>query len=221
MLDLEKKFIRDVIESGKPVLGICLAPNSSRARWEPRYTKPGKEIGWFPVYGVTSNSFRYSASSINGSVPLARGNLRPTTGAALSHVAKVVKTKRFNSGRQLSDCSFISKPHHSRTRYCFSCRDELIHRNTCNGKDILSVKPERYDSINLIDGQCSFFPASEQRLTIASTQTAKAVRFAMHFGENNVRFISCYGTIEVKIEAQCNDLDELLCSDVGLLPESS
>ncbi|SHO50945.1 type 1 glutamine amidotransferase [Desulfopila aestuarii] len=53
----EKRFVGEVIASGKPVLGICLGAqliaNVLGARV---YPNAEKEIGWFPVYGVSTQN---------------------------------------------------------------------------------------------------------------------------------------------------------------------
>lgn len=54
-LAVEKKFIRDIISSGKPVLGICLgAQLIACALGAKVYPNSVKEIGWFPIRGVYS-----------------------------------------------------------------------------------------------------------------------------------------------------------------------
>jgi GMP synthase-like glutamine amidotransferase len=52
-LRLEKQFIRQTIESGKAVLGVCLgAQLIASALGETVYPNRRKEIGWFPVQGI-------------------------------------------------------------------------------------------------------------------------------------------------------------------------
>ncbi|HLB31154.1 MAG TPA: gamma-glutamyl-gamma-aminobutyrate hydrolase family protein [Gammaproteobacteria bacterium] len=51
----EKKFIRAIIEAGKPVLGICLGAQLIASAMGARiYKNKENEIGWFPVEGVTA-----------------------------------------------------------------------------------------------------------------------------------------------------------------------
>ena len=55
-LALEKTFIRNAIHSSKPLLGICLgAQLIASAMGADVFRNPVKEIGWFPVQGVSSS----------------------------------------------------------------------------------------------------------------------------------------------------------------------
>jgi len=56
-LTSEKQFIHESINSGKPVLGICLGAQLIASALGARvYRNSVKEIGWFPIYGISSNN---------------------------------------------------------------------------------------------------------------------------------------------------------------------
>jgi len=61
----EKEFLRRCMDSGKPVVGICLGAQLIAMAMGARvYRNRHKEIGWFPVEGVPSShsaSFRFPA----------------------------------------------------------------------------------------------------------------------------------------------------------------
>ena len=62
----EKQFIRNAIEAGKPVLGVCLGAQLIASAMGARvYPNAVKEIGWFPIQGVPpigGSSFRFPPS---------------------------------------------------------------------------------------------------------------------------------------------------------------
>lgn len=62
-LSAEKRFIRQMIESGKPVLGICLgAQLIASAMGAKVYPNSEPEIGWWPIQAVANDnatSFRF------------------------------------------------------------------------------------------------------------------------------------------------------------------
>jgi GMP synthase-like glutamine amidotransferase len=64
----EKQFIREFIATGKPVLGICLGAQLIASSLGAKvYPNTQKEIGWFPVRGITDlpqSSFHFPASFI-------------------------------------------------------------------------------------------------------------------------------------------------------------
>lgn len=52
-LSEEKKFIRDMVKAGKPVLGICLGAQLIASAMGARvFPNTAKEIGWFPLEAV-------------------------------------------------------------------------------------------------------------------------------------------------------------------------
>lgn len=62
----EKSSIRSFIETGKPVLGICLGAQLIASAMGARiYPNPQPEIGWFPIHGTPttrSDLFRFPAT---------------------------------------------------------------------------------------------------------------------------------------------------------------
>jgi GMP synthase-like glutamine amidotransferase len=67
-LSAEKRFARDVIEAGKPVLGVCLGAQLIASALGARvYRNAEKEIGWFPVEGLASEDpavYRFPPSAL-------------------------------------------------------------------------------------------------------------------------------------------------------------
>lgn len=60
-LRAEKVFIRDAVESGVSVLGVCLGAQLIASALGARvWRNPQKEIGWFPVEGVTAEHNAFS-----------------------------------------------------------------------------------------------------------------------------------------------------------------
>jgi GMP synthase-like glutamine amidotransferase len=66
-LAIEKQYIRSAIENGISVLGICLgAQLMASAMGAKVYKNPAKEIGWFPVHGITAeylSTFNFPVST--------------------------------------------------------------------------------------------------------------------------------------------------------------
>ncbi|MGD0276531.1 MAG: amidotransferase [Syntrophales bacterium] len=164
-LDLEKKFILDVIESGKSVLGICLgAQLIVSAMGAKVYPKPLKEIGWFPVQGVTSNNDSLFSFPPSAEVFHWHGetfDLPP--GATLIARSKGCENQAFQIGSSVIGLQFHLETTPESTRdIVLNCRDELISSKYVQTEgDILSAKPERYNSINLMmDNILSFLHRS-------------------------------------------------------------
>jgi len=151
-LVLEKKFIRNVIESGKPVLGICLgAQLIASAMGAQVFPNPVKEIGWFPVEAVSSNS--NSVFEFPPSIEVFHWHgetFSLPTGAICISRSKGCENQAFQIGVSVIGLQFHleTTPKSAREIVC-NCRDELIpSQYVQTEEEILSAKPESYNLIN-------------------------------------------------------------------------
>jgi len=152
----EKQVIREVIHSGKPVLGICLgAQLIASAMGAPVYRNSVKEIGWFPIYGISSNHssiFRFPPSvkvfhwhGETFDLPSGAFRLAKSDGC---------ENQAFQFGKSVIGLQFHLETTPEAAREIVShCRDELVPSMYIQTeKEILSAKPELYKSINQMMG---------------------------------------------------------------------
>jgi GMP synthase-like glutamine amidotransferase len=152
----EKKFIKSIIETGKPVLGICLGAqliaNSMGCEVFPNSVK---EIGWFTVEGVESKStsvfqfqdkievFHWHGETFN--LP---------TGAVQIAKSKGCENQAFQIGSNVIGLQFhLETTPGSAQEIVENCRDELVEGVYIQSEaEILSAPKERYSSINSLMG---------------------------------------------------------------------
>lgn len=153
-LVLEKQFIRDIIKNGKPVLGICLgAQLVASAMGAIVYENTVKEIGWFPIQGVStigSSNFRFPSSV---EVFHWHGETFDLpTGATLLAKSEGCENQAFQLGRSVIGLQFhLETTPESAREIVSNCRDELVpSQYVQTQEEILSAKAERYESINQI-----------------------------------------------------------------------
>jgi GMP synthase-like glutamine amidotransferase len=148
----EKQFIREMIASGKPVLGICLgAQLIAGALGADVYPNGAKEIGWFPIQGIPSGgrlTFRFPSSMKvfhwhgetfdlpSGAIRLAR--------------SKGCENQAFQIGRSVIGLQFHLETTPASARDLVrNCRHELIpSRYVQTENEILSVESGTYRSIH-------------------------------------------------------------------------
>lgn len=150
----EKQFIRDAINLGKPILGICLGAQLIASALGARvYSNAVKEIGWFPIEGVASNDpsvflfppsvdvFQWHGETFD----LPAGAIRLAESDACENQA-------FQIGNSVIGLQFHLETTPESARDIIShCRDELISSGYVQGEeDILSARPGNYRTINLL-----------------------------------------------------------------------
>ncbi len=148
----EKQFIRQMILSGKPVLGICLgAQLIAAAMGAKAYPNRVKEIGWFPVHGVSSGDrsiFRFPQSV--QAFHWHGETFDLPTGA--THIAKSdgCENQAFQLGQSVIGLQFHLETTPRAARDLVEhCRDEIIPAPRIQTEqEILFANPEQYQSIN-------------------------------------------------------------------------
>jgi GMP synthase-like glutamine amidotransferase len=165
-LTLEKKFIRNVIESGKPVLGICLgAQLIANAMGAEVYPNQVKEIGWFPVQAVGATDDSIFSFPAKTEVFHWHGETYSLpVGATLIAKSEGCENQAFQIGISVIGLQFhLETTPDSAREIVTNCRDELISSQYVQTEEeILSVPPEKYNSINqLMDNILSFLQQSD------------------------------------------------------------
>ena len=148
----EKRFIGDAIDNGKPVLGICLgAQLIASAMGAKIFPNAFKEIGWFPIQGISSidsSAFRFPAST---EVFHWHGETFDLpTGAILLARSEGCENQAFQIGKSVIGLQFhLETTPESAMELVSNCRDELVAGEYIQTEqDILSAPQERYRTIN-------------------------------------------------------------------------
>lgn len=150
----EKAFIRMAIDSGTPVLGICLgAQLIANCLGAKVYPNPQKEIGWFPIHSIGEESSLFFKFPKSIEVFHWHGetfDLPP--GATLIASSEACKNQGFQIGSSVMGLQFhLETTPESASDIIANCRDELVPaKYVQNEVDLLAVKTERYYAINVL-----------------------------------------------------------------------
>jgi GMP synthase-like glutamine amidotransferase len=157
----EKRFVRDAIEAGKRVLGVCLgAQLIASAMGADVYPNPDKEIGWFPVQGVEPadpSHFRFPSSTEafhwhGETFGLPRGAARIARSDGCENQA-------FQIGPSVIGLQFhLETTPESARAIVANCRGELTpSRYVQTEAEILAAGSDRYRAINRLMGEVLSF----------------------------------------------------------------
>jgi len=153
----EKRFVREVIGAGKPVLGICLGAQLVASAMGARiFPNRAKEIGWFPVNGVALNDpgnfkFPHSIEAFHWHGE----TFDLPTGATLIARSAGCEHQAFQLGDKVLGLQFHleTTPDAARTMVAH-CGDELIPAQYVQpAKEILAAPVETYQAINQLMGK--------------------------------------------------------------------
>lgn len=152
----EKRFIRNMIESGTPTLGICLGAQLIAGAMGGKVSRnPVKEIGWFPVQAVASKknaAFRFPEETVVFHWHGETFSLPPKA----IHIAKSegCQHQAFQIGNRVIGLQFhLETTPDSVQALVTHCRDELAEGEYIQTEEtILAVPPERYYRINRLMG---------------------------------------------------------------------
>jgi GMP synthase-like glutamine amidotransferase len=148
----EIRFIHEVIQLGKPVFGICLgAQLIASAMGAEIYQNAEKEIGWFPVEGISladTSNFKFPQSMTVFHWHGETFNL--PQGATHLARSQGCENQAFQLGKSVIGLQFhLETTPESAMELVSHCRDELQQAKYIQTEsEILSAKPETYNAIN-------------------------------------------------------------------------
>jgi len=157
----EKQFILEAINSGKPVLGVCLGAQLIASAIGARvYRNHAKEIGWFPIHGILSNNTSVFSFPPSMKVFHWHGETFDLpSGATRLAKSDGCENQAFQFGKSVIGLQFhLETTPKAAREIVANCRDELTPSKYVQGEEeIMSAKPEQYQSINhLMNNVLSF-----------------------------------------------------------------
>jgi GMP synthase-like glutamine amidotransferase len=163
----EKRFIRQVIEEGKAVVGVCLGAQLIASAMGARvYRNKEKEIGWFPISSVhTSTPGLVHAFPAETLVFHWHGETFDLPPGAVQLARSVAcENQAFQLGRRVIGLQFHLEITPQGAREIVShCRAELApSRFVQTERQILATEASRYETVNALMGEVLKFVTRDE-----------------------------------------------------------
>lgn len=160
-LEQEKAFIRQVIEAGKAVLGVCLGAQLIASAMGTRvYPNPVKEIGWFPVQGSTFHGEDIFSFPEAFEVLHWHGDTFELPAGAIQLAGnEACENQAFQLGKSVIGLQFhLETTPESLADLVANSRDELVPDSHIQAEaDIVAASDEQYRRINQLMGEVLLF----------------------------------------------------------------
>jgi GMP synthase-like glutamine amidotransferase len=160
-LRMEKQYIKQSIESGRAVLGICLgAQLIASAMGESIYPNRRKEIGWFPVQGIVSEHEKsFVFPPIIDVFHWHGETFDLPEGAVLLATSEGCKNQAFQIGSKVIGLQFhLEVTPEAAHAIVTNCRAEILPSMFVQPEAvILDQPPDKYRKINDLMAQILFF----------------------------------------------------------------
>ncbi len=156
----EKQFIRNAIDRGIPLLGICLGAQLIAGAMGARvFRNPVKEIGWFPIRAVPAPAGSFSLPKECVVFHWHGETFDLPAGAVRLAESNVCKNQAFQLHRNVIGLQFhLETTIESAAALIDHCRDELVPGAYIHSEaELRAVSPSSYLAINAVmDGVLSY-----------------------------------------------------------------
>lgn len=149
----EKAFIRRTAEAGRPVLGICLgAQLIASALGAAVYPNQHKEIGWFPISGMSDSGDRFHFPWETVVFHWHGETFDLPAGAMLLASSELCRNQAFQIGRTVIGLQFHLEVTPATVGLMIdNCRDELVAGTAIQDEATLrAALPQTYAAVNAL-----------------------------------------------------------------------
>jgi GMP synthase-like glutamine amidotransferase len=150
-LSSEKQYIRDLIATGNPVLGICLGAQLIASSLGAKvYQNIEKEIGWFPVKGLQTTPANFQFPISFPALHWHGETFDLPEGAVLLASSEACKNQAFQYGKNVLAIQFHPEVNREiLENFCFHFKNELVPGKFIQTEDeIFSFIPGKFPELH-------------------------------------------------------------------------